>query len=286
MLNNGPTDIVLTTTAEHKKILEEEGIIKPIEIINEGIDDTIFNTIPVDKYINTKKMTYITVGKREERKNTDVIVRAFAVIMKEKEAALICHTFNPFLNSTQDHPFKNLNCWTGVNPIAHGFQYKGFDGKAHLFNYKNCDIYFTVPTLPVCSMPSLMHSANVGIQVSRGEGWSLPTSELLACGIPTIITDCLGHKEYVTDKVPDVQKKLVISKKSTSIANDGVWFKGDQGVWDDIDPDAFINILEETYKNKNLYEEKSEELANYMSINYSWNNAAKKLIEVINKYKE
>jgi len=285
MLENGPTDIILTTTEEHKQNLLNQKLSKPIEVVNEGVDETLFNTIPVDKYINTNKFTYITVGKREERKNTDLAIRAFINLMKEKEVALICHTFNPFINKTQDHPFKNLTCWAGVNPIKHGFEYKGFNGKAHLFTYKKCDIYFTVPTLPISMMPSLYHSANIGIQVSRGEGWDLPLQELLACGVPTIATNCLGHNEYLNSNTPDIQKSLIVNKTEMTMAIDNIWFKGNQGIWDNLNIERYTELLENTFNNSTLYENKSDQLADYISANYSWNNAVKKLSEVIERYK-
>lgn len=285
MLENGPTNVILTTTSGHMQNLINQKITKPIEVVTEGVDDTLFNTIPVDKYIDTKKLTYITMGKREERKNTDVAIRVFINLMKEKEVALICHTFNPFINRTQDHPFKNLTCWAGVNPIKHGFEYKGFNGKAHLFTYKKCDIYFTTPTLPISNMPSLLHSANIGIQVSRGEGWDLPLTELLACGVPCIATDCLGHNEYLNDSIPDIQKNLIVKKTDMTIAMDNMWFKGNQGIWDNLNIERYSQVLEDTFTNASLYETKSDLLADYMSANYSWNKAAKKLIEVVEKYK-
>lgn len=285
MLDNGPADIILTTTEAHKKLLLEQGITKPIEVVNEGIDETLYNTIPVNKYIDTKKLTYITLGKREERKNTDAIIRVFINLMKDKEVALICHTFNPFINRTQEHPFKNLTCWSGVNPLKHGFEYKGFDGKAHKFTLNKCDIYFTVPTIQVSNMPSLLHSANIGIQVSRGEGWDLPLTELLACGIPTIATDCIGHKEYLTDNIPTIQKDLLINKQSENLAIDGVWFKGNQGSWDNLNVEKFTEVLENTFNNASTYEEKSEQLADYMSSNFSWGKAAETLLSIIEKYK-
>jgi len=284
MVENGPSDVILTTTQAHADLLKNQKVSKPIEVVNEGIDDTIFNTIPVDKYIDTKKFTYLTVGKKEERKNTDSLIRTFCTTMKEKECALICHTFNPFINNQQDHPFKNLGCWTGVNVLKHGFEYKGFNGKAHTFSYKTCDILFTLPTLPTASMASLYHSANVGIQVSRGEGWDLPLTEMLACGLPVIATDCLGHSEYLPN-TPDIQKNLIIPKKEMTIAFDNVWFKGDQGIWDVLDTEILKGKLEETFTNATLYESKCDPLADYMSQNYSWNAAAKQLIDVITKYK-
>jgi glycosyltransferase involved in cell wall biosynthesis len=285
MLENGPTNVILTTTEGHRQNLINQKITKPIEVVNEGIDETLFNTIPIDKYIDTKKLTYLTVGKREERKNTDLLVRLFINLMKEKEVALICHTFNPFINRTQDHPFKNLSCWAGINPMKHGFEYKGFNGKAHVFTYKKCDIYFTTPTLPVSNMPSLYHSANIGIQVSRGEGWDLPLTEMLACGLPTIATDCLGHTEYLTDTIPDIQKNLLVKKTDMTIAIDNVWFKGNQGIWDNLNVENFSKVLEDSFNNASLYEQKNEQLADYMSLNYSWGKAAENLIRVIEKYK-
>jgi glycosyltransferase involved in cell wall biosynthesis len=285
MLENGPTNVILTTTSAHKQNLLDQGISKPIEVVGEGVDETLYNTIPINKYIDTKKLTYIIVGKREERKNTDIGIKVFINLMKDKEVSLICHTFNPFINRTQDHPFKNLSCWSGVNPLKHGFEYKGFDGKAHLFTYQKCDLYFTTPTIPTSNMPSLYHSANIGIQISRGEGWDLPLQEMMACGIPCIATNCLGHNEYLTNEIPEIQKTLVINNTEMTVAIDNMWFKGNQGVWEVLNIEKFSQLLEETHKDSTKYEQKNDQLSNYITTNYSWSIAAKKLITVIEKYK-
>ena len=206
--------------------------------------------------------------------------------MRDKKVALICHTFNPFLNRTPDHPFQNLGCWSFVNPLKYEFEYKGFNGKAHLFTHKECDIYFTVPTIPTIGMASLYHSADVGIQVSRGEGWDLPLVEMLACGIPTIATNCMGHSEYLeNDLIPKIQSELIIQNKEEELAVDNIWFKGESGTWEVLDKEKFESLLELTYNNQQNYT-KIEELADYMSQNYSWSKAAEKLLETINKYKK
>lgn len=258
MLENGPTNIILTTTKEHAELLKEQGITKPIEVVNEGVDDTIFNTIPVDKYIDTKKMTYLLAGKREERKNTDAVIRTFINLMKEKEVALICHTFNPFINNTKDHPFKNLSCWCGLNPIKYNFEYKGFNGKAHIFTYKNCDIYFTTPTIPLCNMPSLYHSANIGIQVSRGEGWDLPcilpgTKIITYAGIKNIEDvnkndRLLSHEGYFRDI-----KKIMKHKNNKKTFEIKCWGNNEA-----------LKVTEE----HPLYGIKKENIKKYNNINY------------------
>lgn len=278
MIAKGPADIVLTTTQAHKEILVENGVLKPIHVINEGIDESLYNTIPYDPHINTSKFTYIMVGKREERKFTDSTIASWIKVMRDKEVALIVHTFNPFLHKDQkEHPFTNLACWVGDDPRAQGFNYKGFDGKAHHFNYNECDIYFTAPTLSTSMMPALYHSANIGISMSRGEGWDLPLSEMMACGIPCIATDCLGHSEYLNG-APKVQQELISNIKETEIANDKIWFNGTSGEWGKPNTKELEELLINTYDHKEKYEIKSEELADYMSDNYSWSKAAKNLL--------
>jgi glycosyltransferase involved in cell wall biosynthesis len=273
MLNNGPTDVVLTTTQRHAELLEANGIKKPIKVINEGVDDALFNTIPYDPLIDTGKFTYITVGKREMRKGTDEIILKFVETMKDKEVALICHTFNPFLHKDQkEHPLKNLTCWTSLDPRGYSFDYKGFNGVAHHFSNGPCDIYFTAPNIPTTNLASLYHSANVGIAYSRGEGWDLPLTEMMACGVPAITTDCLGHLEYL-HAAPAIQKELIVGCKGREIANDNIWFKGDNGFWDIPDFDGLADKLENTYANIDRYKEKNDELSDYITENYSWSRA-------------
>lgn len=174
MMNNGPTDVILAPTKAHKEILEANDIKKPIEIVNGGVDDAIYNTLAPDKWVDTKKFTFMTVGKKEMRKSTNDIVSAFIEVMADKDAALICHSFNQFAHNQKDHPFKNLGCWVDFNPIERGFQYKGWNGKSHHFTNGKADIYFTAPMIQTAEMGCLYHSANVGIQYSRAEGWDLP----------------------------------------------------------------------------------------------------------------
>ena len=282
ILMNGPAEIILTTTEAHKNILQENGITKTIEVVHCGADDSIFNTLPVNKLIDTKKFTFITAGKREERKNTDTIIKSFLEVGEDKEVALICHTFNPFLNNTKDHPFKNLSCWTGINPIGRKFEYQGYKNTYHHFSKDKCDLYFTTPTVPTANMSSLYHSANVGIQASRAEGWDLPLAEMMSCGIKNIATNCLGHSEFIND-APGM-KDLIIDNQETEIADDGKWFKGDQGEWQKLDSDKLKEKLSWVLENKSEFGNKDEELSDYMMNNFSWANSVSKIKELCGKY--
>ena len=283
ILENGPTDIVLVTTQDHKEILINNGIKKPIEVLHEGVDDDIYNTIPSTPWIDTNKFTYLTVGKKEGRKYSNDIILRFIQTMGDKEVALIAHTFNPFANRTNDNPLVNLACWTDINPNNFGFEYKGWDGKSHLFTKNNCDIYFTAPRLQIAEMSRLYHSANVGIQISHGEAWNLPLIESLACGLPCIASNTLGHREYISNS-PEIQKKLLIDVNGKEIAKDGIWFNGDAGEWETVDLNNLDKLLIDTYNNQDAYSTKDEELSNYIVSNFSWKKAIKNCFGIFNKY--
>ena len=280
MLMNGPTDIVLATTKRHKELLIENGITKRIEVVNEGVDDCIFNTIPANKFIDTGKFTFITVGKREMIKNTDMAILSFIETMKDKEVALIAHTFNPFLNKEQGHPFQNLACWTGVDPQQYGYSYNGWTGKAHKFSNGKSDIYFTPPIIQTAEMACLYHSANVGIQISHGEGWDLPLTEMLGCGLPTIASNCLGHSEYLNE-APALQKELVIEPEGEEVANDGIWFKGTQGNWSTISKSKLDQTMSYVVENKERFEDKDVDISNYILDNFTWTKAAETVSKLV-----
>lgn len=278
MLKNGPADMVFVTTQMHSNILRDNGIIKPIQVVPEGVDDCIYNTIPASPYIDTKKFTFITVGKCEKRKNTNEIIKAFIDTAEGQDVALIAHTFNPFLNNQKDHPFKNLACWVNFDPAQYGFKYAGWNGKAHKFSKGPTDIYFTAPMIQTAEMACLYHSAHVGIQCSHGEGWDLPLGEMLACGLPAIATLCLGHEEYLnstsTREVPEELEKLLILPNGNEDANDGLWFKGDQGMWSTFNQEDIRSRIKYVLENKEKHEIKSEAISNYMTTEFSWTKTA------------
>jgi len=279
MLDNGPATTIITTTKDHRTILEDNGIQKSIEVVNCGVDDSIYNTISLDCRIETNKYTFITVGKREKRKNTDMIIQAFIDSCRGKEAALIAHTFNPFMNQTKDHPFKNLVCWSGVNPLSLGLKYEGFIGKAHKFSDGKCDLYFTTPDISAAEMPSLYQSANVGIQYSSAEGWDLPLIELMACGIPSITTRCLGHREFINEETPAIQADLAVDMGGLEKAEDGMWFKGDLGEWEIADEEALRQKIDTCLKNE-VGIIPYDNLADWTAEQYNWHKPAQKLIEL------
>ena len=274
ILEHGPTDKVLTTTKKHKEILEKF-ITKEIHVVHEGIDPEIFNTQNSYKMIDTGKLTFITVGKNEKRKNTSKIIKTFIENFQYEEVALICHTFNPFIQN------KDITKYSLIDPGKYGFTYSNINNSIHKFSNGICDIYFTPYNIPTPQMNSLYHSANVGIQVSSGEGWDLPLVELMACGLPCIASNCLGHSEYLEDEnLPQIQQDLIIQPSGLELANDGHWFKGNQGSWSVIEENDIKTKIKHVIDNKNKYINKHLGLSEYIINNYNWDLAAEQIINI------
>jgi glycosyltransferase involved in cell wall biosynthesis len=269
MLKNGPCDIILTTTKEHKIILDNLNLGKPVFVINEGVDPKLFNTNERKQFFDTKKFTFLLMGKREKRKNTDI---TFKILLEEcmyKETTIICHTYNPFLAGKVE---KVINQWCGTDPAIYGLEYKGFNKNCHTFSNQMCTVIFTTPEFKVQELQYLYKSANVGICCSSGEGFNLPLAESMACGIPVITTNCLGHKAYL----PNInnQKDLIIDCIETEEAIDNIWFKKGQGFWSKVRENDIRDKVKYVLDNQNKYEKLDEDLSKYMHTNFSWTKAA------------
>ncbi len=269
-------DKVFTTTAKHKEILVANNVPKDkIYVVREGCDPTVYNAKKRTPLIKTDKFCFFTGGKLEKRKNTDLIIRSFIDTMTYKECALICHTYNPFLQG------KNKNPWTNLDLSKYGFSVKE-DVETHvLLSNSMCDIYLTKPGLDILKMPSLYSSANVGISYSHAEGWDLVLNEMLACGIPCIASNIIGHSEYLSG-CPRIQQELVVEPLGTEPAQDGIWFVGDRGEWSKLSKDDLCDAIETVYDNRTRYERPNYELSEYYHANFNWSLAVDALLKAIN----
>lgn len=270
---------VFTTTKAHKEILIGNGIDEgKIHVVHEGVDPFLYNYTVTNKMIDTGKFTYITVGKYEERKNTDMIIRAFINTHQYEECALICHTFNPFSNTGGGAVTSKQ--FTGIELEKYSYKQKIVRDDYMIYSNGVSDIYLTFPIPDQTKMKSLYHSANVGIACSRAEGWDLPLMELMACGIPCIASNVLGHLEYLPG-APKVQQDLIIEPIGMEVAQDGIWFHGDRGDWCRINSDDICEKLEDTYDNMDEYKTPSKELSLYYTYNYDWSLAAKQVKDIL-----
>ena len=275
MLKHSNLTGILATTSYHKDVLVNHGIDSDmIKIVHEGIDPDIFNTSNQDKLIETNNFTFLTVGKSEKRKNTEKIVKSFINICAYKDVSLICHTFNPFI-PTQPGQI-SLQQFIPFDIAPFGFKVVDQQDTHVKLSNGVASIYLTLGNIKDEDMYKLYNSANIGIQVSSGEAWDLPLQEMMACGVPSIVSLCSGHSEYAD--AFDLFPELVIEPSGIEVANDGMWFNGTQGNWSEIKQSDIQDKIELVIEDQKNYTNKIEGLSQHMIDNYSWDVAAKMLL--------
>jgi len=118
---------------------------------------------------------------------------------------------------------------------------------------------------------NLVCSADGFISVSRGEGFGLMPLQAISAGIPTILSDAHGHREFsdlATHKIP-----------TTSVPTaKGVW--QNMGEWDEPDTDAIAEAITDLYHNRNKYRKQAKTVAPQTAA-FNWDTAAQQLLQIV-----
>ena len=120
-----------------------------------------------------------------------------------------------------------------------------------------------------------------GVFPSHAEGWNLEPLELMACGVPSIVTNYSGHTEFC-----DSNNSLLVEPNGMEKAQDGKWFHG-QGEWSTFDIDELVAQMRRAHEMKQDTETVRGDYGRlaYGAIQtaqkFSWDNAVDKVLEVL-----
>jgi glycosyltransferase involved in cell wall biosynthesis len=187
---NRDADLVFTFTNGWKKCLKEQGITRPMDVITHGFDKEKFFPIPRElarKQMNLPldRFVILNLNRNQPRKRYDILIMAFV--------ELICK-----------YPTKPIYLFCVCD--------KGEKGGWDLFGmYKRELMLRKVPIeqfadrLMVSSVDMVFkdedinmfyNAANVGINTADGEGWGLCNFEQMGVGVPQVVPDIGGFKEF------------------------------------------------------------------------------------------
>jgi hypothetical protein len=117
----------------------------------------------------------------------------------------------------------------------------------------------------------LVRSMHGFISVSRGEGFGLMPLQAISAGVPTILSDAHGHREFsnlATHRIP-----------TTSVPTaKGVW--QDMGDWDEPDPEALAEAIKDLYANRDKYRRQAN-LTAPQTAAFNWGTAADQLLQIV-----
>ncbi len=239
-----------------KEIVEKEVPDSSVGVVPLGVDRQVFHeNIGFAKSTNT---TFLIISKWELRKSHDILIECFCdAFEKEDEVELWLMPDNPFYSKEETAQWESL------------YKTSKLGSKVQIIHRVETDE----------EVAKIMSCCDCGVYPSKAEAWNLPALETLSCGKHLIITNYSGHTEFCN---PDNSFLIDISKLET--AYDGKFFMGDGGQWAEFgeeQKETLIQHMRTVHKLKQSGELKLNEAGIQTAKEFSWQNSAQKLVEII-----
>jgi len=212
-----------------------------IKVVPEGVDTSVFYPETITYELTSDgRFKFFLAGRWDYRKSTKEIIETFLKTFdKDEPVDLIVSIDNPFSGD-------------GLETTENRLKYYGLDDeRVKVIHFPSREDYVKI-----------LKSCHVFLSCARSEGWNLPLIEAMACGIPSIYSNCSGQLEFAAGKGIPVN---VLGEKPAS--------------------DSSYNHFNEY--TGNYYEPDFEDLSKKIKLAYEFNNDLKKnAIEDSNKIKE
>jgi len=248
-------DYVFTPSEWGKGILIDNGFPnEKIAVIPEGVDTIQFNTnIPplpaLEKYNGFK---FVHIGKWEDRKGSEQLIRAFEETFSDIEDAflvLLCH--NPFN--------KKLNVDTELNRLAPKTRSR---------------ILSINPVKDHQTIASIIRSCQCAVYPTSAEGWGLPITEAMACGLNSIVTNYSAPTDYISPATNLLLEYRLTDIKTPLFESRGLKW----GQWATPDYSQLKQHMLDCFNDQTKCKSMGESAAIHVKDDWSWNNAAKKTV--------
>jgi glycosyltransferase involved in cell wall biosynthesis len=269
---NRDADRVFAFTSFWKKCLKNQGITRTIDVLGHGFERDIFQTmnkmeirkklgLPTDGFIITN------LNRNQPRKRYDILIMAFVELLVKyptKPIFLMCicdkgekggwWLFELF---TRELKLRNV-------PVERFGNRLMLSSQDMSFRDEDINMFYNI--------------ADVGISTADGEGWGLCNFEQMGVGIPQVVPDVGGFKEYCT------KENSVVVKPKTRMYLPGA-YSPVGGECEACDPhDVCLGIEEyllDSEKRRNHGEEAKKTV-----LTYTWEKVTENLVRRLNQEHE
>lgn len=243
-----------------KGVVEAEGIEVPTNVIPLGVDSNVFYVDEQAKknrqYWTRDKTVFLNVGKWEVRKGHMELLEAFnRAFTPEDNVELWMLNHNPFIGIENE----NWKTRYVANPMGQNIK---------LLPRVNSQAELRI----------LYNVVDFGVFPAHAEGWNLEPLEMMACGIPSIITNYSGHTEFC-----NAENSFLIEPNGMEKAHDGMdgrWFHG-QGDWCTFEIDDLADAMRAAHDVKQSGQNSKLEACLETAERFSWKNTIKRIEEVL-----
>jgi glycosyltransferase involved in cell wall biosynthesis len=226
-----------------------------IELVPHGVDSNLF--VPKEKENN--KFTFI-VNKgwtsMQDRGGTQFAVKAFFEEFSSKDNVKMLIKVNPA------YGIPDLNKMIGsLIP----------KGKTDV-----PELQIIIDNIDYKDMPKVYQQGNVFVSPTMGEAFSIPCAEAMACGLPVITTNFGGQTDYVNNENGYLIDSTLVENK---------WDLMYEGInWAMPDHQHLKKTLRWAYEHQDEVKQKGN-ISREQIKNYSWENSAKILYNLLEKFK-
>ncbi len=177
-------DEIWTPSSASRQAFLRSGIPpEKVQIIPNGVNPERFRpTGPVRPLPTQKRFRFLFVGGTTFRKGIDILLRAYArAFTAEDDVCLVIKAFGQegvYRGSTMEELIERFRQMAGAPEIV-----------------------LLCERLSDEEMPALYRACTVFVSPYRGEGFSLPTLEAMACGLPVVVTAGGATDDFVDESV-------------------------------------------------------------------------------------
>ena len=252
-------DRIWTASAWGKRIFAANGFDpERIDVVPEGVDPLIFNPdVPASAALPAGNVfRFLAVGRWERRKGLAELVTAF------------------------DREFGEQDNVELVLAGLHANQ-PGLDLRTELraLRLERPGRLKIIPTVKTHQAFAELYTAcNAFVAPSRAEGWGLPISEAMACGLPVIVTGYSGPTEFIGTHARRIDHRLVPIEMPYFERADG-----DLGMWAEPDWSHLRHLMREMMSDRAAARELGLAGSRHIRERFSWDATAKAAAAVIQR---
>jgi len=187
---NRDADLVFTFSNAWKKCLKEQGITRPLDVITHGFDKDKFFPIPRElarKQMNLPmdRFIFLNLNRNQPRKRYDILLMAFVELIAKyptKPIYLFCVCDKGEKGGWDLFGLYKRELALRKIPVEHFADRLMVSSVDMVFRDEDINMFY--------------NAANVGINTADGEGWGLCNFEQMGVGVPQVVPDIGGFKEF------------------------------------------------------------------------------------------
>jgi glycosyltransferase involved in cell wall biosynthesis len=189
---NRDADRVFAFTKYWRDCLKDQGVTRPVDVLLHGFDSKMFYTVPREMArkmlgIPNDAFLYLNINRNQPRKRYDILIMAFVELLVKNPQKPI------FLLCICDKGEKGG--WWIFELFQRELKLRGVSVEmfANRLMLSSQDMTYRDEEINM-----FYNVADVGISTSDGEGWGLCNFEQMGVGVPQVVPEIGGFKEFCT----------------------------------------------------------------------------------------